>query len=375
MTEGKAERLYYPALDTLRGVFSIVVMLFHIVCMAINKVDPPSYAVAMRGPLGAGAFGVPFFFVLSSFLITNLLLQEREKTGRVDVPRFYARRILRVWPVYFAVLLGAFFVVEQILGLHPHQEQWIVPMTFFFANNLMPGQFGPSMSFAPLWSVSIEEQFYLVWPWLARWSPPRVIAILGCLLVLAAMVYRWYRFEPGITSHIHLWYSTLTHLDSIGVGVLASLANRYLDTSWIRRNFNWVAIACLAVVVGIQSSTATLIDIQNLRPAGIWTYTLVPVCGGLVVLAGAQQAEGVSKFWNNPVGLWFGRVSYSLYAFHGYAVVLICERIRPDLGDAIGKSVLAALASVALAAVGDYVIERPALNWKSTLQIVKSGTA
>lgn len=351
MTEGRGGRLYYPALDTLRGMFSLTVMLFHALIRVITNVDPPQFAPVMRGVAGAGAFGVPFFFVLSAFLITNLLMEESQVTGKVHVGRFYLRRILRVWPVYYVVLLGALFIVEPALG-HP-APQWLVPFGAFYANNLMGSALeGPSIAFAPLWSVSIEEQFYAVWPWIARWAKPPVMAAAGILLVLVGIVSRQWLFELGVNNHPKIWFLTWTHLDSLGLGVLAALAHRHLNVSWLQRNLNWVAWVCLGTVLGVQQATSTLIDIEHLNPVGIWAYVAVPLSAAVLVVAAAQPAESVGPFWKSRVGLWFGRISYSLYAFHGWAVSWWGTKTGHTWAEVGGMVGLIVVTSVGLGAMG-----------------------
>lgn len=364
--------LYYPALDTLRGIFAITVVLFHGVQRAITNVDMAAFAPSMRGVTGAGAFGVPFFFVLSAFLITNLLLQETEQTGTVHVGRFYLRRILRVWPVYYIVLFGAILVVEPMLG--GHHEAWLLPFSAFFANNLMgTATAWPSISFAPLWSVSIEEQFYAVWPWVAKFSRPPVILGFGLVFVVAGLAGRWILFQDGIDTHPKMWFLTWTHMDAIGWGVVAAMAHRYLDLAWIRKRLNWVAWACLGAVLVVQQATSTLIDLEHLHPLGVWAYGIVPLCGALVVAAAAQPESEVGPFWKTPVGLWFGQISYSLYAFHGWAVSWWGAKTGHTWPETVGMVALICVSSVGLGAVGHYVIERPILKFKKRLQVVPSG--
>ena len=134
----------------------------------------------LAGAAATGAFGVDIFFVLSSFLITELLLREKSLLGEVDVRSFYARRVLRIWPLYFAFLALAaamqLFVPGQHIG-------WRAAMGFtFLAGNWWIVFHGfPSSVIFPLWSVSIEEQFYLLWPAVVKRAGTAMMLALGGL--------------------------------------------------------------------------------------------------------------------------------------------------------------------------------------------------
>src|SRR5579871_4214634 len=197
----ESRSIYFPALDTLRGFFAASVVTFHFLLMHLWHV-PDETKNAQFNRWGFGAFGVPFFFVLSSFLITNLLLEEREKTGRISIAPFYMRRILRVWPVYFAALLVGQFVIVRLAHVEG-TSIWLVPFLLFFANFGMSGlQMGaPPMAYAALWSVSVEEQFYAVWPWLIRLTSRKALPWAGVALILAAILVRDWRYE--LVGQIH----------------------------------------------------------------------------------------------------------------------------------------------------------------------------
>ena len=121
----------------------------------------------LAGIARAGALGVDLFFALSAYLITGLLLRERRSSGAIDVRAFYVRRILRIWPLYYFTLL----ILVPAMSILPGER---MPWRHFLAFGLFSGNWAcaawgyPPSSFSLLWSVSIEEQFYLAWPWLVR---------------------------------------------------------------------------------------------------------------------------------------------------------------------------------------------------------------
>ena len=194
-------QVYYPRLDIMRFVAAYVVLLSHVELSRGLMGLPSNWfnhwaelaqsghqnlwelysgsGYKLSAALGheAGAMSVIFFFVLSGFLITLLLLREHDHKGDIDISRFYLRRIFRIWPLYFlVVLLGLyvlphvgdwFFVSQQSPNLDA--RWWALDLPYLLvlpnvSNGLMLGEFPPNIGQA--WSIGVEEQFYLFWPWL-----------------------------------------------------------------------------------------------------------------------------------------------------------------------------------------------------------------
>ena len=167
---GAGGQYYRPELDVLRFFAFFSVFCYH----ALPGVEVGNHsgweraaAIGLSAFKSAGSFGVCLFFVLSSFLITELLIRERSKTGTVHIKAFYTRRILRIWPLYFFFLFVGFLLghlvpewnleTPRLLAFLALLGNWYVAVFGWSANPI-----------APLWSISIEEQFYLIWPGLAK---------------------------------------------------------------------------------------------------------------------------------------------------------------------------------------------------------------
>ena len=180
------ERIHFRGLDSLRFFAAFLVVLGHIPLNqeSVGLPHPSPGAVFFRG-----APAVCFFFVLSGFLITYLLLQERERTGKVNVGNFYLRRILRIWPVYFSVIFfGLFFynVLLPILGIPYRIEYklWLAAALYvFFLPNLMNSLYSVGGILNPTWSIGIEEQFYLLWAPVTRYFHDRLPLICWAVLI------------------------------------------------------------------------------------------------------------------------------------------------------------------------------------------------
>ncbi len=158
-------RYYRPELDVLRFFAFLSVYLFHV----LPRVEAANHTGWLRSAAWlaanfrlAGSFGVCLFFVLSSFLITELLLRERRQTGTVHVKAFYVRRILRIWPLYFFFLFFGALLGHFVADWHMEAPRLLAFLLLL--GNWYVAVFGQTLNpIAPLWSISIEEQFYLTW--------------------------------------------------------------------------------------------------------------------------------------------------------------------------------------------------------------------
>ena len=218
-------RFYVPQLDVLRFFAFLSVFVFHVYLSFPSRPGPPAHPLLPRVFL-AGAFGVDLFFVLSSYLITELLMRERAQTGTVDVRSFYARRILRIWPLYFSYLTLAFVLSNRLPGLFAVRTFYFAAC-FLLVGNFAMAIWGDAHSIIDqLWSISVEEQFYLIWPWGVRRLSTRGLALSAWGLIALAAASRLVSSILGV-SGMSIWYDSLTRLDSIAVGILIATLPRH----------------------------------------------------------------------------------------------------------------------------------------------------
>ena len=220
-TRSLAARFYHPELDVLRFIAFFMVFLHHALphdltfYTKLDVVPAPMLAVVL-GAIGAtGAFGVNLFFLLSSYLITELLIRERARFGHVDLKSFYVRRILRIWPLYFAFLALAWVMQWYVPGQH---IGWRAGLAFCLLSGnwwLVFVGFPNSVIF-PLWSVSIEEQFYIFWPATMRKLSRRGLLTAAALMLVVANLTRWY-LATRHTWESKIWANTFVQLDAIAL--------------------------------------------------------------------------------------------------------------------------------------------------------------
>jgi peptidoglycan/LPS O-acetylase OafA/YrhL len=313
-------RFYHPELDILRFFAFMAVFCHHALPHEVSGYAGLHFAHWLARLLASvastGAFGVDIFFVLSSFLITELLLRERALLGEVDLRAFYARRALRIWPLYFAFLALAavlqFFVPGQHLG-------WRTAVAFVcLSGNWWIVLHGfPSSVIFPLWSISIEEQFYLVWPAAVRRAgSAMMLGLAVCMLGIANLARLYLGLHHSMETVI--WCNTLVHLDAIAAGILlalllkgkapalqpqmrAALACGGLALLWLAANF-----------FRIKADPLGLGDLMLGYPAMV-----VGAAALLVAVLASRPILGKS------VLVKLGRISYGLYVFH--VLALMCS--------------------------------------------------
>src|SRR5690242_17688132 len=173
-----------PQLDALRGVAVLTVVFYH-----AADIGP---SLRLGRFVSFGYTGVDLFFVLSGFLITGILLQTREYAGYLK--SFYARRALRIWPVYYALLFLAFVVLPM---MRPEMSADIFRRSYpwqsfpFFLQNLFANVQASFDAVRVTWSLAIEEQFYIVWPLIVGFLPRRSLKLLAIAALLLSMGARW----------------------------------------------------------------------------------------------------------------------------------------------------------------------------------------
>jgi peptidoglycan/LPS O-acetylase OafA/YrhL len=356
-------RFYIPQLDGLRFCAFLSVFLSHatlaVAYQSVGLVHWYQPEWWGRSALLAGGFGVELFFVLSSYLITTLLLQEADASGRIDVPAFWLRRALRIWPLYLGVLFAYALFVRIPTRL-------LVAFALFAGNwgmTIWPGMPAPLY---PLWSVSVEEQFYLVWPLLLSAVPRRRMRLMASALIVVAVLTRAGLFASGV--HVGaVWLNTAAHLDAIGVGALVALGGRVRLVPAARRALAAVSVLALVACAGTVWHTLLVpapigAPMQTRAGASVWASLAflgaVLACGGVLIAALAGEGSWLSR----PALVYLGRISYGLYIYHGLALAMTESWVWPP-ASAFALTLVAA-------AVSYHAYERPFLRLKRRFERV-----
>jgi peptidoglycan/LPS O-acetylase OafA/YrhL len=379
------DRFYLPQLDGLRFVAFLLVFAHHLP-------QPPASGpgAAIRTVQAWGWSGVELFFALSAFLVTALLLKEHVATGRMSIWRFYVRRALRIWPLYFFALLLGFAILP---ALHLPDVPWSELVDRFllafvvFAGNLATAihSYPPSYVLNLLWSVSAEEQFYLVLPLvalaLARARLATWIAVLaatslaGLALRAAALHAQW--------PHPALWVLQVARPDAFLVGILVAVLHvRGRLASLVPASSVAVALAAVGVL-----AFASITPFPNLHTGSLhalWQYPAIAAGAGalLLALAGPHAPPRLVAILGSRPLAWLGKISFGLYVYHYLCVrgvnaaLAAWPAVAPATWPGWVVHVLAALAGVVVVAALSYrFLERPFLEMKARYEWIRSRPA
>jgi peptidoglycan/LPS O-acetylase OafA/YrhL len=343
---------YLPVVDGLRALSILAVLLYHDDSL-----------------LQGGFLGVDVFFVLSGFLITSLLFDEWRRHERIDLRAFYLRRALRLFPALFLLLAvsAAFALAFPSASQSPHLLDGVKYSLLYVSNWASSGD---PMRFGPLghtWSLSVEEQFYAIWPvlligLLALTRGKRSLAVGIALLAVASAAWRALLFTWGSTPW-RLYTGTDSRADSLFVGAAVAIAmvGGYLPR--VRRPALARAVALLAAGVLTALMFTTRLEWPVYYQGG---FLLVSVAVGvlLVVLLSDPNWALARLLSARPI-VWVGRLSYSLYLWH-YPIFGFVKADRLGLGVRTVEVLRLVLAFGA--AVGSYyLVERPLLRWKKSI--------
>ena len=311
----RAGRFYRPELDGLRFFAFVAVYMEHTLGNGLGASHRhiPVWAGEAIAAVGvAGTFGVDLFFVLSSYLITELLLRERIALGVLDVKAFYIRRMLRIWPLYIFFVFVAYAIAFLVPG---EGLTWkhVLGYLFFVGNwtyFLMP----VNTVAGPLWSVALEEQFYLIWPWVVRKLPARRLAVCAAALIVLATLMR---LLMGIVHPDQDWVSknSFTRVDGIAVGALLAVGLR----GGVPSLGSFARAALLASCVAVLLAVAYTFGLFNLPVALVPLMLGWPIaalaCGGIVYCVIGSSGPFFAPLRSTPL-VYLGRISFGLYVYH-----------------------------------------------------------
>ena len=345
---------YMPQLDALRG-FAILAVLFQHFYGSQIGIDLP-----------IGEWGVQLFFVLSGFLITGILLNCRDSANqgrterKLQLRQFYIRRALRILPLFYLVVLGA-----ALINIRPLRQDLFWHLSY--ASNIMLALKGSWAGPAShLWSLAVEEQFYLLWPWLILWLPTRYLKPAIVLTIALAPLYKAIGYGIGLNP-VALYVLTIACLDALGIGALLALYRHHnleiYEDLTRDEPYSWLAFAagCGAIISCVFWQNHYFVQVAGTASATLFFAWLIHRAS-----VGIGGAAGSLLTWK-PL-LYLGQISYGLYLFHKFMSIIVPRAFGalrlPFPQEPATQALLMIALTIAVASVSWFVFERPINNLK-----------
>jgi peptidoglycan/LPS O-acetylase OafA/YrhL len=356
-TRNFSREKYYPALDGLRGLAIVLVILYH----NFDYIEIFRY----------GWIGLDLFFVLSGFLITGILLRKRE--SRHFLGNFYARRALRILPVYYLSLVLFLFILPKIVSYSFDPKYFVKNQLWFwfeFQNWLfILYPVGNNNFLNHFWSLALEEQFYLVSPLIILLIKPvqKVISfLLFLLLILLILRLLAWNFQWNDISYTELY--TFTRIDGLCVGSILAVFKYQKNPEMIKNNRFLVLVLMILIFI-----TLPLIKVffhLQLPYLACCLFPAIALFWGLIVWASTNPENFLFKIFNSRLLIFIGKISYGLYIFHWpiNRLIRLCIFLNPIIHDSLTtnlfKSVISTFVAVLLSIISFYTYEKFFLGMK-----------
>jgi peptidoglycan/LPS O-acetylase OafA/YrhL len=392
------ERIYFRGLNGVRAWAALFVVWYHIEDykrqFQVTDGTPASHFFLERFGMGSND-AVLVFFVLSGFLITYLLLAEIQTEGKINIPKFYVRRTLRIWPVYYTVVLIGFFLIPIVVKLTDHSGFYVSVSNDFFQKFLLYLFFLPNVTHAlrlfpvaleHLWTIGVEEAFYVFWPQLAqRFRKEMLLIPIAGILAFRLLVLQLFKIFVPLDGDINLEGFQLVLLiltkypfEGMAIGALGAYVLFFRKQRLLDMLQHPISKGIIVVLMVLNISFFRLVSLIPIF--GIFTQILFS-CLYISFILNLVEDEHFLPFLSTPVFDFLGKLSYGIYMYHMvivYFTLIFFEKIQWVDNSFLYNVVLYSLVTsitIGVAYLSYHWLEMPFLSFKKKFQTVESGAS
>ena len=384
----RKSKVFFPSLNGLRFIAAFVVIIHHLEQIKY-LFGLPNIFFKWHFIKIVGELGVTLFFTLSGFLITYLLLTEKERFGTVFVKEFYIRRILRIWPLYYLLIILGLFVLPNLHFFDIPVFTELVPTHFktkiLFYFILFPNVINCLYAYMPYiaqtWSIGIEEQFYIVWPWIMKktsnYFTVMLFIIFGLLITTSVLsLFASHAADISLLDNktkliTFIWkFLAMLRISCMAIGALGALLLYNLDLRILRFFFKPMSQIIIYTTVFLMLMFGVEFPFAH--------HEIYSVFFILIILNLAANPDTIFSLEHKAID-YLGKISYSIYMWHSIAIIAalhVAQFINPNLNDTLSNIVyyvLTFVGSFILSALSYEYFESPFLKFKHLFAKVQSG--
>lgn len=373
---------YYPSLDGLRFMAFFIVFLHHsLLNIQSNNIFLNYFLVIFQKN---GWVGVDLFFVLSGFLITSLLLKEKQNNGSYSIRDFWIRRSLRIWPLYFLGLVMGFFIFPFLFTfffkfqyqnlIFEQQINSQLPLYVLFLGNWAVVNWGYSAfaNISHLWTISVEEQFYFLWPLILLFiNNFRKTLLVGVIILSISLLTRFYLALSGI-SHPGIYTNTLARMDTLTLGAILALICTYHPTflKYTSRFVKPLYLILILIIFSVFLYRVYLFDPKQIMQV-TFGFLLVGLFMTYFVISALIPFPGLNQILTIKQFVWLGKISFGLYVWH-IAAINITHEILKNMPIKLLHIFISFLITIIFAYTSYYLLERRFLKLKQSFTKITS---
>lgn len=363
---GQGNKYYFPQLDSVRGLSFLAVYFFHAVHPAFGA---GLWSRLLQFLYNNMVLSIDVFFILSSFLLTWLGMREYKTKGNFSFINYFIRRALRIWPLYFLLMIFAFVLLPYVAA--EYQVQVTLPPAYYYILFISNFYLEGHVYFLRfLWTLAVEEQFYLLWG-VCLWFLQKYMKACILLLGLGSILYTAYAIANNIPHDFH----TLTYLFDFAAGILAAylLQENHALAAWVSR---WGKKGSVLFLLFLPLLFVIMFFIQDNVPAVLvpwidWIVRLLFILyTALFIMEQMANEKALLQLAGSSFLVYTGKISYGLYCFHGIVLTFGMVALeKAGLSVPVVMRVFLFLAINYLVAGLSYrVIESPFLKLKDKLR-------